>query len=165
LLVLWLATLHGAARTLHCVAIEENLLQYRNKVLRKPIGITSVAMPPNQILVLKFCLLQHFFAYCNALGEKPCGARGRFTHKTMTKQVEFLEHFIAKHASSIMNHRTLQEKVMSSVEESSSVESKHMPSLGLTHEPSPKPRTPKERLLVTPQNFLFWVVHRKHKLK
>ena len=32
---------------------------------------------------------------------------GRFTHKTMTEQVEFLEHFIAKHTSSIVRTRTL----------------------------------------------------------
>ena len=36
---------------------------------------------------------------------------------------------------------------MSSVEESSSVKSKHVPSLDLTHEPSPEPRTSKERLI------------------
>ena len=36
---------------------------------------------------------------------------------------------------------------MSSVEESSLVESKLIPSLGLTYEPSPEPRTPKERVL------------------
>ena len=36
---------------------------------------------------------------------------------------------------------------MLSVEESSSIESKHMPSLGSTHEPSPEPRTLKERVL------------------
>jgi hypothetical protein len=65
LLVLWLATLHGVARTLHCVAIEENLLQHQNKVLRKPIATALVATPPNQIFVLQFCLLQYFLAYCN----------------------------------------------------------------------------------------------------
>jgi hypothetical protein len=31
----------------------------------------------------------------------------RFTLKTMTEQVEFIEHFIAKHAFSIMNPRSL----------------------------------------------------------
>jgi hypothetical protein len=36
---------------------------------------------------------------------------------------------------------------MSSVEESSSVESKLVPSLNLTNKPSPKPRTPKERVI------------------
>ena len=36
---------------------------------------------------------------------------------------------------------------MSSVEESSSVETKHIPSLGSTHEPSPKSRTTKERVI------------------
>ena len=73
-------------------------------------------------------------------------AGGHFTHKTMTEQVEFLEHFIHKHSSSIIRTKSLQAKVTSSVEESSSVKSKHIPSLDLTHEPSPKPRTPKERV-------------------
>jgi hypothetical protein len=68
---------------------------------------------------------------------------GRFTHKTMMEQVEFLEHFIATHTSCIIRTKPLHTKVMSSVEESSSVETKHIPSLGSTHEP-PKPRTPKE---------------------
>jgi len=36
---------------------------------------------------------------------------------------------------------------MSSVEESSLVESKLISSLGSTYEPSPEPRTPKERLI------------------
>ena len=36
---------------------------------------------------------------------------------------------------------------MSSVEESSLVESKLTPSLGSTHEPSPKPQTPKEQVI------------------
>jgi hypothetical protein len=36
---------------------------------------------------------------------------------------------------------------MSSVEVSSSVESKLVPSLDSTHEPSPEPRIPKERVL------------------
>ena len=71
---------------------------------------------------------------------------GRFTHKTMMEQVEFLEQFIAKHASSIIRTKPLQAKVMSSVEESSSVKSKHVPSLDLTHEPSLEPQTPKERV-------------------
>jgi hypothetical protein len=67
LLVLCLATLHGVVRILHCVAIEENLLQHQNKVLHKPIAIASVATPPNQIFVLQFFsiaalfgILQHF---------------------------------------------------------------------------------------------------------
>ena len=41
---------------------------------------------------------------------------------------------------------------MSSVEESSSVKSKHIPSLDLTHEPSPEPLTPKE-ILIHPSEF------------
>jgi len=36
---------------------------------------------------------------------------------------------------------------MLSIEESSLVESKLKPSLGSTHEPSPEPQTPKERLI------------------
>jgi hypothetical protein len=74
--VLWLATLHGVARRLHCVAIKENLLQHQNKVLRKPIATALVATPPNQNFVLQFCLLQQFLAYCNTFrrlyqGENP----------------------------------------------------------------------------------------------
>jgi hypothetical protein len=74
-------------------------------------------------------------------------AGGHFTHKTMMEQVEFLEHFIAKHTSSVINPRMLQAKVMLSVEESSFVESNHIPSIGSTYEPPPKPRTPKETML------------------
>ena len=33
--------------------------------------------------------------------------RGWFTHKTMTEQVEFLEHFIAKHTSSVIRIKPL----------------------------------------------------------
>ena len=65
----------------------------------------------------------------------------------MTEQVKFFKNFLERHTSSIMKTRTLQEKVMSSVEESSLVESEPMPSLDSTHEPSPEPRTPKERLI------------------
>jgi ABC-type sugar transport system substrate-binding protein len=65
-------------------------------------------------------------------------AGARFTHKTMTEQVEFLENFIAKHAS-IIRTNPPEAKVMSSVEESASVESKPIASLDSTHEPSPKP--------------------------
>jgi len=36
---------------------------------------------------------------------------------------------------------------MTSVEETSSVESKHIPSLDSTYEPSPEPQTPKETML------------------
>jgi hypothetical protein len=53
-------------------------------------------------------------------------AEGRFTHKTMMKQVEFLKRFIAKHTSSIIRTKLLQAKVMSSVEESPLVETKHI---------------------------------------
>ena len=43
---------------------------------------------------------------------------------------------------------------MSSVEESSLVESKPIPSLDSTREPSPEPQTPKERL-IHPSEFLI----------
>jgi len=72
---------------------------------------------------------------------------GCFTHKPMMEQVEFLENFIDRHTSSIIRTKPLQAKVMSSVEESSSVETKHIPSLGSTLEPSPEPRTSKERII------------------
>ena len=32
---------------------------------------------------------------------------GRFTHKNMTKQVEFLEHFIDKHSSFVIRTKSL----------------------------------------------------------
>jgi hypothetical protein len=66
-------------------------------------------------------------------------ARDRFTHKPMMEQIEFLERFIAKHTSSIIRTKLLQAKVMSSVEESSSVETKHISFLGSTREPPPEP--------------------------
>ena len=72
---------------------------------------------------------------------------GCFTHKTMMEQVEFLEHFIDKHSSSVIRTKSLQEKVTSSVEESSPVESKPIPPLDSTRQPSPEPRTQKERLI------------------
>jgi len=65
----------------------------------------------------------------------------------MTKHVEFLEHFIAKHTCSVITTKPLQAKVMSSVEESSLVKTKHIPFLGSTREPSPEPRTPKEQVI------------------
>jgi hypothetical protein len=65
--------------------------------------------------------------------------RGHFTHKTMMEQVEFLERIIGKHAFSVMNPRTLQAIVMSSVGESSLGESNHIPSIDLTYEPPPEP--------------------------
>ena len=64
---------------------------------------------------------------------------GCFTQKPITKQVEFLENFIDRHTSSVIRTKPLQTKVMSSVEESSSVKAKHKPSLGSTHEPSLEP--------------------------
>jgi hypothetical protein len=65
----------------------------------------------------------------------------------MTEQVKFLENFIDRHTSSIIRSKPLQEKVMSSIEESSLVESKPIASLDSTNEPSPEPRTPKERVI------------------
>ena len=65
LLILWLATLHGVATTLHCVAIGENLLQHQNGPWCKLQTTVTVATPPNQFFVLQFCLLQPFLAYCN----------------------------------------------------------------------------------------------------
>jgi hypothetical protein len=56
----------------------------------------------------------------------------------MTEQVEFLEHFIAIHTSSIIKTKLLQARVMLSVEESSLVESKLAASLGSTYEPPPE---------------------------
>ena len=81
-------------------------------------------------------------------------ARGRFTHKPMTEQVRFLENFLESYTPPVMRNRMLQAKVMSSVEETSSVESKLVPSLDSTNEPSPEPRTPKERIL-HPSEFLI----------
>jgi hypothetical protein len=57
----------------------------------------------------------------------------------MMEQVKFLENFMDKHTSSIIRTKPLQAKVMSSVEESSLVESKHVASLDSTHEPSSEP--------------------------
>jgi hypothetical protein len=74
-------------------------------------------------------------------------ARGKFTHKTMMEQVEYLESFIVKHTSFVIRTKPFQTTVMSSVGESSSVETKHIPSLSLTYEPPPKPRTLKERVI------------------
>jgi hypothetical protein len=58
---------------------------------------------------------------------------------------------------------------MSSVEESSPVKTKHIPSLGSTHEPSPKPQTPKEQV-IHPSEFPIEFrdygntsIHRGHK--
>jgi hypothetical protein len=64
---------------------------------------------------------------------------GRFTHKPMMEQVKFLENFIDRHTSSVIRTKSLQAKVMLSIEESSLVESKPIPSLDWTNEPSPKP--------------------------
>ena len=58
---------------------------------------------PDNILLWLFCLGINMEA--DLCLDMTVG--GRFTHKTMMEQVEFIEHFIAKHASSIMNPRTL----------------------------------------------------------
>ena len=72
---------------------------------------------------------------------------GHFTHKPTMEQVKFLENLLDRHSSSIMKTRTLQEKVMSSVKESSLVESKPKTSLDSTHESSPEPQTLKKRVI------------------
>ena len=74
-------------------------------------------------------------------------AGGHFTHKPMIEQVKFLENFIDKHTSFVIRTKSLQMKVMSSVEYSSSVKAKHIPSIGSNHEPSLEPQTPKESVL------------------
>jgi hypothetical protein len=73
----------------------------------------------------------------------------RFTHKTMTEQVTFLEHFLDKNTSSVIRTKPLQAKAMLIFEEPSLAESRPISSipLDLMHEPSPKPRTPKERVI------------------
>ena len=66
---------------------------------------------PDSILLWLFCL---------GMDANLCldvSAEGRFTHETMMEQVEFLEHFIAKHTSSVIRTKPLQAKVMSSVDE------------------------------------------------
>jgi hypothetical protein len=74
-------------------------------------------------------------------------AGGRFTHKPMMEQVKFLENFIDRQASSVIRTKPLQAKVMSSVEASSLIKSKHEASLDSTHEPSYELRTLKKRLI------------------
>ena len=95
-------------------------------------------------------MILHLFCLGLDIGADLCldvTTRGRFTHKTMTGQVEFLENFIDRHTSSIIRTKPLQAKVMSSVGESSLVESKHEPSLDSTVKPSPEPKTPKEGVI------------------
>ena len=98
---------------------------------------------PDGILLHLFCLGIDM----NANLCQDMTARGRFTHKTMMEQVQFLEYFIHIHPSSIIRTKSLQAKVTSSVEESSSVESKPVASLDSTFDPSPEPRMLKERLI------------------
>jgi hypothetical protein len=57
---------------------------------------------PNGMILCLFCMGLDILDLCLDMT-----AEGRFTHKTMIEQVEFLKHFIAKHTFSIMNPRTL----------------------------------------------------------
>ena len=63
------------------------------------------------------------------------------------EQKKILAHILEKHASSIVEPKPLQKKGMSSFQEPSSAESKLVPSLDSTVEPSPDPRTPKKRVI------------------
>jgi hypothetical protein len=83
-------------------------------------------------------------------------AGGCFTHKPITEQFKFLENFLESYISPIMRNKTLQAKVMSSVEESSFVESKPIASLDSTNEPSPEPRTLKERVIYLRSSLSNW---------
>jgi hypothetical protein len=65
----------------------------------------------------------------------------------MTEQVKFVENFLESYTSPVMRNKTLQVKVMLSVEESSLVESKPIASLDSTNEPSIEPRTLKDRVI------------------
>ena len=98
---------------------------------------------PDSILLRLFCLGIDMHAdLCLDVA-----ARGRFTHKPMMEQVKFLENFLESYSSPVMRNRILQTKVMSSIEEASLVESRPIRSLDSTNEPSPKPRTTKERVI------------------
>ena len=68
------------------------------------------------------------------------------------EQVKFLENFLESYTSPVMRNRTLQAKVMSSVEESSLVESKTVASLDSIYKASPEPWTPTETL-INPSEF------------
>ena len=57
---------------------------------------------PNSILLWLFCL--GIAMDVNLCLDMTVG--GHFTHKTMTEQVEFLEHFIDKHSSSIIRTKS-----------------------------------------------------------
>ena len=57
----------------------------------------------NSILLRLFCLGADMVA--NLCLYVTTG--GRFTHKTMTEQVEFLEHFVDKHSSSVIRTKSL----------------------------------------------------------
>ena len=72
---------------------------------------------------------------------------GSFTHKTTMEQTKNLAHILEKLASSVIEPKPHQKKGMSSFEEPSSVESKLVPSLDSTDEPSLEPQTLKETML------------------
>ena len=57
---------------------------------------------PDSILLRFFCLGIDM----NANLRLDMTAEGRFTHKSMTEQVEFLEHFIDKHSSSVIRTKS-----------------------------------------------------------
>ena len=100
---------------------------------------------PNSVLLRVFCSGLDMDSYlCLDMT-----IRGCFAQKTMTQEVTFLKRLIDSHSSSVIKTKPLQAKVMSSFEELSLAKSKPIPSLYLdsTHEPSPEPRTPKERVI------------------
>jgi hypothetical protein len=76
-----------------------------------------------------------------------CDCWRPFYTQTHDRQVKFLKNFLESYTSPVMRNKTLQAKVMSSVEEYSLVESKPIASLDSTNEPSPEPRIPKERVI------------------
>jgi hypothetical protein len=73
--------------------------------------------------------------------------KGSFAHKPTTEQRKFLDHILAKHTSSIVETKPFLAKAMLSAEESSLAKSKPIASLDSTHEPSPEPQTPKDRII------------------
>jgi hypothetical protein len=81
-------------------------------------------------------------------------AGGSFIHKTTTEQRKNLDHFLAKYASFIIEPKPLQKKGMLRFEEPSSAESKPIPSLDPTVEPSPEPEIPKKGV-IHPLEFLI----------
>ena len=90
---------------------------------------------PDSILLRLFCL--GIDTHADLCLDMTVG--GHFTHIPMAQQVKFLKNFLESHTSSVIRTSTLQPKVMSSFEELSSAESKLVPSLDSTDEPSPEP--------------------------